>query len=279
MIVNELKCNYKLFDLLFLVGIAESTYHYHNNELKKTDKYADLKNEISSIFDKHNGKYDYRRIHRELVNRGKRINHKTVYRLIKELGLICNFRVKKPKYNMGNENIIVANLLAGDFNSSAPNEKFVTDVTEFRVCGKRLYLSPILDLYNGEIISYSISHHQNFKLVTDMLNKAFNKVSDVSGLLLHSDQGCLYRIERYHNLLKQKGIIQSMSRKGNCYDNAVIENFFGILKSEMFHNKKFESVEDFISKLHSYIYYYNNERIKTKLKMSPVEYRTRNLIA
>jgi transposase InsO family protein len=279
MIIKELTIKYRLVDLLKVVGMASSVYHYHNNQLKKEDKYREIENKILDIYHKHNGSYGYRRIWQELLNIGIKINRKVVHRLMKKLNLKSVIRVKRPKYVIGDENIVVSNLLNQDFYAACPNEKWVTDVTEFRVCGKKVYLSPILDLFNGEIISFSVSRHPDFNMVTDMLNEAFDKIGDVSGLLLHSDQGGLYRSVRYHNLLKDKGIVQSMSRKGNCLDNAVIENFFGHLKSEMFHNRKFDSANEFISKLNDYIYYYNNVRIKTKLKMSPVEYRTHNLIA
>ncbi len=278
-VIYLLRFQYDVIDLIKVFCIARSCYYYYLKNRDKEDKYKYIKEYIKCIYDKHNGNYGYRRIHQELVNNGVKINRKVVQRLMKGLGLICKVREKSPKYSNGNENFVFSNIMSGNFFATIPNEKWVTDVTEFRVCGKRLYLSPILDLYNGEIISFSVSDKNNFCLILDMLNKAFNKVGDVSGLILHSDQGSLYSSKNYHNLLRDKGIVQSMSRRGNCYDNAVIENFFGHLKSEMFHKKKFESVEDFISKLNSYIYYYNNKRIKTKLKMSPVEYRTRNSIA
>lgn len=275
-----MKSKYKLVDLLKVAELKESTYHYHNKQLDKDDKYADLKNEISSISN-NNVCYGYRRVYQELFNRGRKINRKTVYRLMKELKLVGKAKVKAnvANYNRGNESHIFSNIMNGYFYASSPNEKWVTDVTEFKVSGKKIYLSPILDLYNSEIVSFSISDKNNFVLILDMLNVAFKKVSNTSGLILHSDQGVLYKAKHYHDILEENEIIGSMSRKGNCYDNAVIENFFGILKREMFNNKKFESVDDFISKLNIYISYYNNKRIKTKLGMSPVKYRTHNLIA
>ena len=130
---------------------------------------------------------------------------------------------------------------------------------------------------NGEIISYKISKRPILKQVLDMVKDATRKIKETKGIILHSDQGWQYQNRRYQELLKEKGIIQSMSRKGNCLDNAVIENFFGLLKSELFYLKKFKSVEDFIKELKSYIKYYNTKRIKIKLKgLSPVEYRTKS---
>jgi len=165
-------------------------------------------------------------------------------------------------------------LLKRNFKADNPNQKWVTDVTEFALLGKKLYLSPILDLYNGEIISYNLSERPTFHQTIDMLEKAFEKIPNNTYLILHSDQGWQYQMHRYHSLLEQKGIIQSMSRKGNCLDNAVIENFFGLLKTELFYLQKFDTITQFIEELEAYMYYYNNKRIKNKLKgLSPVQYR------
>ncbi|MBQ0147782.1 MAG: IS3 family transposase, partial [Flavobacteriaceae bacterium] len=168
-----------------------------------------------------------------------------------------------------------ANLLDRKFKSIAPNQKWVTDITEFKVGNQKLYLSPILDLYNQEIISYELSERPVFNQVENMLKKAFKRLPKGSKLMLHSDQGWQYQMRQYQFLLKEKGITQSMSRKGNCLDNAIIENFFGTLKSELFYLKKFNSIEQLKKEIKQYIYYYNNERIKSNLnKMSPIEYRT-----
>jgi putative transposase len=170
---------------------------------------------------------------------------------------------------------IAPNILCRNFNAVKPNMKWVTDITEISLLGQKLYLSPILDLYNDEIISYNISCRPIFSQVTDMLNKAFEKIPDNTNLILHSDQGWQYQMKVYQQALAKKGIRQSMSRKGNCLDNAVMENFFGLLKTELLYLQKFDSIEQFIRELHDYIDYYNNRRIKAKLKgMSPVNYRT-----
>lgn len=154
-------------------------------------------------------------------------------------------------------------------------KKWVTDVTEFHLQGEKLYLSPILDLYNGEIIAYNVEKRPVYPLVSKMLDKAFEHLKDGDTPILHSDQGWHYQMKQYQHTLKEQGIIQSMSRKGNCLDNAVIENFFGLLKSELLYLQEFESTEHFMLELEQYIHYYNNDRIKTKLKgMSPVQYRT-----
>ena len=151
----------------------------------------------------------------------------------------------------------------------------MTDITEFKVKDKKLYLSPVMDLYNQEIISYELSERPVFNQVIQMLKKAFKTTKDTKDLIFHSDQGWQYQMKQYQVLLKKKGIVQSMSRKGNCLDNAIIENFFGILKSEMFYIQKFNSIEDLKNEIKQYINYYNNERIKSNLnKMSPIQYRT-----
>ena len=202
------------------------------------------------------------------------LNHKTVQRLMKELNLKSMVRMKKYSSYWGQVGKIAPNVLKRNFKADKPNEKWVTDVTEFSLFGEKLYLSPILDLFNGEIISYQIEKRPVFKMVTDMLDKAFNRLEDNDTPILHSDQGWHYQMRKYQQLLQEHKITQSMSRKGNCLDNAVMENFFGHLKSELLYLQEFDSMEHFIEELHEYIYYYNNERIKCKLKgLSPVQYR------
>ena len=205
----------------------------------------------------------------ELHNRGLRLNHKTVQRLMKELGLVCLVRMKKYRSYKGEAGKIAPNLLQRNFRAEKPNQKWVTDVTEFNLFGEKLYLSPILDLCSGDLVSYTISARQVLDMVTSMLDKAFEKLPDGTGLILHSDQGWQYQHKKYQTMLKEKGIRQSMSRKGNCLDNAVIENFFGLLKSEFLYLQKFDSIEHFKRELLDYLDYYNNYRIKAKLKGLP----------
>lgn len=242
--------------------------------MNKPDKYEDVKPIIAEIFHEHQGRYGYRRITLELHKRGYIVNHKTVQKLMKQIGLKCMVRIKKYKSYRGKVGKVAPNLLQRDFKATKPNEKWVTDVTEFSLFGKKLYLSPILDLYNGEIVSYNISERPTFHQTTDMLKKAFEKIPDDTQLILHSDQGWQYQMPKYQNMLKEKGIRQSMSRKGNCLDNAVMENFFGLLKTELLYLQEFNNVDHFVKELIAYIDYYNNKRIKSKLKgLSPVQYR------
>ena len=243
--------------------------------MKKPDKYAAIKEQIRAIYHENQGRYGYRRITMELHNRGHQINHKTVQRLMKTLHLKCMVRVKKYRSYKGEAGKIAPNILERDFNATAPNQKWTTDITEFAMFGTTLYLSPpILDMYNGEIISYEISDRPVLEQVINMLDKAFRKIPVGTGLIFHSDQGWQYQHKTYQKRLKDKGIRQSMSRKGNCLDNSVMENFFGLLKSELLYLREFRSIEEFRIELEKYINYYNNKRIKAKLKgLSPVQYR------
>ena len=253
--------------------MARSTFYYHLKQLKFPDKYKQEKNEIVSIYHDHKGRYGYRRITVEMHNRGYSINHKTVLRLMNECGVKCQVRLKKYRSYKGEVGAVVPDLLKRNFMAERPNQKWVTDLTEFSLFGKKLYLSPIMDLYNREIISYNIAEHPTFYQTMKMLEDAIKDLPDTPELILHSDQGWQYQMKRYQYRLREKGISQSMSRKGNCLDNAVMENFFGLLKSELLYLQKFESVDHFRKELEEYINYYNNKRIKTALNnMSPVQY-------
>lgn len=254
--------------------MARSSFYYHQNTLKGKDKYQQVKLEIHSIYHKHKGRYGYRRITLELRENGIIINHKTVRRLMGEMSLKSLIREKKYKSYKGEHGKIAPNLIKRKFKASQVNQKWVTDVTEFKVAGKRLYLSPIIDLYNREIISYELSESPNFKQVCEMLDKAFKKLSNPENLVLHSDQGWQYQMTQYQRKLKSKNIKQSMSRRGNCLDNAVAENFFGTLKSELFYLKKYKSIQELKREIEDYIKYYNTERISLALNgMSPTQYR------
>ena len=183
-------------------------------------------------------------------------------------------RKSKYKSYRGEVGKVAPNLLDREFNSNAPYTKLATDVTEFSVCNEKVYLSPVLDMFNNEILSYSISTSPNFLQTKEMLKGLFERLPKTAIPILHSDQGWQYQMKEFQRLLKEHNVTQSMSRKGNCLDNSVMENFFGRLKVEMYYDEKFESVNAFIQMLHEYIYYYNNERISLKLKMSPVKYLT-----
>lgn len=254
--------------------MARSSYYYHLKTKSVLSKHADLINKIKSIYHHHKGRYGYRRITLQMKSEGLIINHKTVFKLMGVLGLRSLIRRKKYRSYRGETGSIAPNLLQRDFKSNQPCLKWATDITEFKVKDKKLYLSPIIELFNGEIISYSLSETPNFKQVADMLDGALKKANNQTGLILHSDQGWQYQMKKYQSRLKQRGIRQSMSRKGNCLDNAVIENFFGIIKSELFYLNKYDTIEELKKDIKDYISYYNNDRIKLNLKgMSPVKYR------
>ena len=265
----ELRHKHKISLLIEISGLPRSTYYYHAKGRTNLDKYSEVREQITSIYVENKGRYGYRRITSELHNRGYVINHKTVQRLMKQLGIVCLVRMKKYKSYKGEVGKIAPNLLEQDFKAATPNQKWVTDVTEFNLFGQKIFLSPILDLCSSDIISYSISDRPALSMALSMLEKAFDQIEDGTNLILHSDQGWQYQHKHYQKMLKAKGIRQSMSRKGNCLDNAVIENFFGLLKSELLYLQEFDSIEHFKAELIHYLDYYNNHRIKVKLKGLP----------
>ena len=256
-------------------GLARSTYYYYLKH-QDTDKYECEKKEIQEIYNANKSRYGYRRITIVMRNKGYVINHKTVQKLMNILGLKGKQR-KNDKYHSykGEVGKVADNLLKRDFYATKPFEKLTTDVTQFKIGDEKVYLSPVMDLYNREIVSYSVSTSPNLWQIREMLDGLFEKLPSDATPVFHSDQGWQYQHAEYQRLLSEHNITQSMSRKGNCMDNGAMENFFGRLKVEMFYGEKFESVNTFIDELKSYIYYYNNERISLKLKgMSPVQYRT-----
>lgn len=274
LLIAALRKKYPLKDLLQLSGLARSTFYYYLKHINK-DKYEREKQEIVDIFNINKGRYGYRRIVTVLHNRGYSINHKTVLKLMNGLGLKGK-QSKNGNYHSykGAVGRTADNLLQRDFHANKPFERLTTDITVFQVCNEKVYLSPVLDLFNREIISYSISLSPDLQQIRDMLHGLFHKLPDKATPILHSDQGWQYQHAEYQRLLAKHHITQSMSRKGNCMDNGAMENFFGRLKVEMFYGEKFESVNIFIEELKKYIDYYNNERIVSKWKMSPVQFRT-----
>ena len=265
----ELRHEFKLSLLLEVAELPRSTYYYYIKHMKDEDKYSEIRKQITDIFHENKGRYGYRRITMEMHNRGYVINHKTVLRLMNEEKIKCMVRIKKYRSYKGEVGKVAPNLLERDFSTSAPNEKWVTDVTEFSLFGRKLYLSPILDLHSSYLVSYTISEHPALSLVLNMARQALSVLPRGADLILHSDQGWQYQHKQYQKLLKDHGIKQSMSRKGNCLDNAVIENFFGLVKSELLYMKEFDSMDQFKAELIEYLDYYNNRRIKAKLKGLP----------
>ena len=258
--------------------MARSTYFYHEKLSKLEDKYGDLKQQIQAIYHRHKGRYGYRRITLALRNAGTIVNHKCVQRLMRSMKLKSRIRAVKYRSYKGEVGKIAKNVLQRKFKANRPNQKWVTDVTEFNVMGEKLYLSPVMDLFNGEIIAFQTERKPIFGLVKDMLKKSIDKLKSNEKPIIHSDQGWQYQMRYYQQQLAERGLTQSMSRKGNCLDNAAMESFFGILKSECFHGEEFKSVDELEQKVKEHIHYYNHERIKVKLKgLTPVEYRNQSL--
>lgn len=255
-------------------------FYYQAQASKKPEKYTGEMEVIKSIYHEHKGRYGYRRIQLELKRRGIELNHKTVQRLMAQLGLKSTVRPKKYNSYKGESGKAVSNVLERNFEATKPDEKWVTDVTEFRVEQQRVYLSPVIDLFTQEVVTYKVAKHARLPLVTDMLTEAISTLDSKSKPLIHSDQGWQYRHLAYKKQLEDNGLTQSMSRKGNCLDNAVAENFFGLLKTEMYHNHSFRDADDLIEQIREYIEYYNTKRIKVKLKgLTPKEYRSQALQA
>lgn len=270
----ELRPAHSLACLLKAAGLSRSTFYYQQKVLQLADKYADVKERIGAIYTQHKGRYGYRRITATLRNSGYMINHKTVQRLMEQLQLKSCVCMKKYRAFRGEVGRAAENILARSFTACRPNEKWVTDVTEFNVNGEKLYLSPILDLFNGEIVSYEIARRPLLNMVTKMLASAFQRLEPRDKPLLHSDQGWQYRMEKYRRHLEARSVTQSMSRRGNCLDNAAMESFFGTLKSEFFHLSNFTSLDQLRAGLDEYVRYYNVDRIKQKLNyLSPLDFR------
>jgi len=263
-VIRSLRCGHCQSDLLKAAGLARSTLYYQLSLQKAKDKYADVKQLIASIFHEHRGCYGYRRIHCELQKRGLKFSGKTVRKLMQQLGLKSPVRLKKYRSYRGNMGLAAENILQRQFKAEAPCEKWVTDITEFRAGGQKLYLSPILDLFNGEIVAWETACRPTEELVKRMLNKGLESLAEGEKPLLHSDQGWHYRIKSYQSALADKGLVQSMSRKGNCLDNAVMENFFGHLKEEMYYRRDYRSVEELENAVNEYITYWNTKKNKTQ---------------
>ena len=296
-VIDELRQKYTLRVLLRVSGLSKSTYSYYhsdkhlnavNRRKKEDDRILTI---ILPVFEYHKSRYGYRRIVLA-IEELKGINHKRIQRIMSENGLFG--RQPKNKYHSykGDNGEYKENLLlhkevdevnhktkyVRDFDTSKPNEKWTTDVSEFKAPGGKLYLSPIMDMYDGSIISYDISISPDFNQTKRMIDGAFGKYPDLKGLIFHSDQGWQYQMKPYRKWLKDKGILQSFSRKGNCMDNSLMENFFGIMKNEMYYDHEFKSLDELRTAMEEYILYYNTERINIKRQgLPPLVYRQQSL--
>ncbi|WP_339003154.1 IS3 family transposase [Fusobacterium polymorphum] len=281
-VIAELRAKYPFKILLKIAGISRSVYYYYIDKKDIDEKNKDIIEKIKEIYYANKGRYGYRRVTLELKNQGFNINHKKVQRLMKKFNLQSIIR-KKRKYSSykGQVGKIADNHIKRDFEATAPNQKWFTDVTEFNLRGEKLYLSPILDAYGRYIVSYDISRSPNLEQINHMLNLVFKENENYENLIFHSDQGWQYQHYSYQKRLKEKKITQSMSRKGNSLDNGLMECFFGLLKSEMFYEQeeKYKTLEELKEAIEDYIYYYNNKRIKEKLKgLTPAFYRSQSLL-
>lgn len=265
---------------------------YWKNRFDRENPDEDIEREILEIRKEHKD-FGYRRIHGELQNRGIHINKKRVQRIVQKLGLqVTSFTHKSRKYSSykGKVGKIAPNRINRRFNTHIPHQKITTDTTEFkyyevdekgRMIIKKLYLDPFMDMCNSEIISYAISQRPSAENIMKALNEAISVTNDCKyRRTFHSDQGWAYQMKAYVSKLKENKIFQSMSRKGNCHDNSVMENFFGILKQEMYYGKVYYSFDELKYAIENYIKYYNEKRIKQKLGwLSPVDYRLNLFVA
>jgi putative transposase len=262
--------------MLEIKGMARSTFYYNNQG--KTDKWAVERQVLVELYHENRGRYGYRRLTQAMRNEGYVISEKTIRKLMKESMIKCKVRMKKFRSYRWEIGKIAPNLLKRNFVADSPHQKMVTDITEFSLFGTKLYLSPVLDLYNRELVYYTIYEHPILEMVTNMIKGTVAVIGNDTNSVLHSDQGWHYQHKTYQHMLVDNHIKQSMSRKGNCLDNDVIENFFGLLKSELLYLQKFDSIEHFRAELETYLKYYNFNRIKSSLNgMSPVQYRTQNI--
>jgi putative transposase len=273
-VINELRSSITVKELCFILGIPRSTY-YRWNQKDWRDKDA-VEKAIIALCKKHKSRYGYRRITAAVRRQlNQKINHKRVLRIMRQNNLLSKVRRKKKVYLSGQESIIAENLIQRDFRATRPNQKWFTDVSYLPFGDQMLYFSSIIDGFNNEVISYKVSTRQDITLALETLEEACRH-RDVQGVILHSDQGGIYTSKKFQMCAKEKGIITSMSRKGNCHDNAAIESFHSQFKSEAFYAQEIKNIPNGIvlEIVEEYIHYYNNERIQGKLNyLSPVEYR------
>lgn len=281
-VIDALRNSYKLKDLLVYLDISKSSYCYQHNAINKPDKYADLAETVKNIFLNNYRCYGYRRIYFSLKNKGIVLSEKVVRRLMKDEGLVVQLP-KKRKYSSYKGEICppVPNLINRDFHADKPNEKWLTDITEFALPTGKVYLSPLIDCYDGLPVAWSISISPNAHLVNSMLKKALETLKPEEHPTIHSDRGCHYQWPEWIKLLNENGLKRSMSKKGCSPDNSACEGFFGRLKNEMFYNRSWEgvSIPGFIKQLESYLHWYRDKRLKITLGgQSPMEFRKQNLL-
>jgi len=276
--VRELRGQFKLGMLLDLAGISKQIYLYNVEHMDDKDhKDKELEEEISKIYKQNYEKYGIPRMTIELNNRGYHINHKKVERLMKKLNIKARPKQRKYRSYKGEVGKIADNVLNRDFTTRFFYEKIGTDVTVFIGNFGKVYLSPIIDFHNREILAYDISINPDFRQITRMFSELKDKHGQkLKDTIIQSDQGWQYQMSKYRDKLKELKMIQSMSRRGNCLDNSPTENFFGRMKEEMFYGKEnlYQTNEQLERAIREYIDYYNSVRIVRKFKMSPLQYKS-----
>jgi transposase InsO family protein/transposase-like protein len=276
-LVGALNSEYPLKDLLDGLGLSRSSYYYQRWAMSLEGKYETLKGHIVELFDVNNRCYGYRRIHGLLAQEGTKVSEKVVRMLTEEIGLVAQQR-RKRKYSSCQGEISPApeNLLERDFHTDAPNEKWLTDITEFHIPDGKAYLSPVVDCFDGMLVSWAVSTRPDAELVNTMLDMATGTLNDGECPIIHSDRGCHYRWPGWLERIEKAALVRSMSKKGCSPDNAACEGLFGRIKNEMFYNRTWIGVtmDSFMETLDKYLNWYNNKRIKMSLGgMSPVQYR------
>lgn len=276
-LVDAVREHHPLKDAMKYVGIRSNTYYYQRTCIQVEDKSHYLKDKITELFSANGGRYGYRRIHAALAKEGIKISEKIVRRIMKECSLIV-FGKKKRKYSsyQGEKAPAAENLIARDFHADIPNIKWLTDITEFQIPAGKVYLSPIVDCFDGMLVSWTIGTSPNAELVNTMLDIAIKTLKPEEHPIVHSDRGAHYRWPGWLKLMEDRGLTRSMSKKGCSPDNSACEGLFGRIKNEMFYNRNWSgvNVEKFIEILDGYLYWYNETRIKISLgALSPLEYR------
>lgn len=282
-IIDALRNKYSLPALCAKLNLARSSYYYQERAIHAEDKYLELRKKIIQLFHDNRDAFGYRRIHTLLKNEGIIVSEKVVRRIMKQEALIVK-QTHKQKYNSykGEITPAVENVINRDFHADNPNQKWITDITEFSIKAGKVYLSPMIDCFDGMPISWTIGTSPNAELVNTMLKKAITTLGADEKPIVHSDRGCHYRWPEWINIMDNSGLTRSMSKKGCSPDNSACEGFFGHLKTEMFygHNWDHYNINDFINEVEDYMHWYCKHRIKTTLGgLSPLDYRRRMGVA
>ena len=276
-IIGALGKKYALPTLLVYFNMARSIYYYQKASLSKPDKYMRYREKIKSLFRENRGAYGYRRLHQELKQEGIILSEKVVRQIMKDENLVV-FGAKQKKYSsyLGEITPEVENVLCRNFHAANPNEKWLTDITEFALPEGKLYLSPLIDCFDGLVVNWTVGRSPNAALVNTMLDQAIAVLPEEQRPIIHTDRGCHYRWPGWIERMERAGLTRSMSQKGCSPDNSACEGFFGRLKNEMFYGRSWvgTSLDDFVRELDDYINWYNSKRIELSLGgVSPLEYR------